>query len=695
MPFFASASGIQINGGNFIDNKAGDINIHTTQLTTGQSSDPLIALEYIAQGTSRQLLGVERNEQQIGAARTRPYDVSHRPQILNASTAPSDNVSHQAMIVHSESIRRPEVSFAGRSQVPHLPSFHSIFSAERNEQQIEAVRSQPYDVSHRLQILDRSQTSYHDDRALFAGPSDVPRLPSFRSVFSQLQPNFHHPIVLRPGSMYTSSAGVTNESYRHPESRAIEYPLTGFTSAGTSHNSHPLPADFGREIINQPIFPWDRAHEPKTSINGGTFIGGNVNHTERHGETGLHVLHRAIAGDAFHDSAERYPQPRCHPETRTEMLGKLWNWTCGNHCFTGNASENEEHVGKKILWLYGPAGAGKSAIAQSLCQKLDAEGCLGGAFFFKRGHPSHGSGNKLFSTLAYQLSRCRPDLKRTTLTLTIIVDGLDECNGQEIQQEILQSIGSFMHDSSLPLRFLITSRPEPHIREIFLGVLNNLHCPLNVNQSFEDVRKYLRDEFSRIHRDHHATMARVPGPWPSPEIINNLVNKSSGYFIYASTVIKFIDDKQFRPTERLAVITGVAEPRFGVPFAALDQLYTQILSEVPARPELLKILTVITTKLSFKVLSVTSIEQLLELEPGDVPLVLRGLHSVVELPKDNNEGIFFHHASFPDFLQDSTRAGIFYFGGCQHHTDLSRHIIKAFSYKYGDPSLNRQGYVAW
>jgi hypothetical protein len=86
--------------------------------------------------------------------------------------------------------------------------------------------------------------------------------------------------------MYTSSAGVTNESYQHPENRAIEYPLTGFTSAGTSHNSHPPPADFGREIINQPIFPWDRAHEPKTSINGGTFIGGNVNHTECHGETG-------------------------------------------------------------------------------------------------------------------------------------------------------------------------------------------------------------------------------------------------------------------------------------------------------------------------------------------------------------------------------------------------------------------------
>jgi hypothetical protein len=72
MPLFDSASGFQITGGNFIDN-AGDINIHTTQLTTGQNSDPLGALESIAQGTNRRLLGVERNERQIGAARTRPY----------------------------------------------------------------------------------------------------------------------------------------------------------------------------------------------------------------------------------------------------------------------------------------------------------------------------------------------------------------------------------------------------------------------------------------------------------------------------------------------------------------------------------------------------------------------------------------------------------------------------------------------
>jgi hypothetical protein len=404
------------------------------------------------------------------------------------------------------------------------------------------------------------------------------------------------------------------------------------------------------------------------------------------------------------------------------MLENLWNWTGGNYAFSNDLGFKSENS-CKITWLYGPAGAGKSAITQSLCQKLEEEGCLSGAFFFKRGHPSRGNGNKLFSTLAYQLS-LYPELKHAISqavesdpsitnrslsiqlqrliiepcqnllgrTLTIIVDGLDECEGQNIQEEILRSIGRVMHGISLPLQFLIASRPEPHIREIFTGSLSRIHYPLNVNQSFEDVRKYLLDEFARIHQQHHATMAMVSYPWPSPEIIKDLVHKSSGYFLYASTIIKFIDDKHFRPTERLAVITGMTEHFFGEPFAALDQLYTQILSEVPAQPQLLKILAVIASKLG---LSAVNIEQLLELEPGDVRLALHGLHSVIIMPEDQRDlRIFTHHASFCDFLQDPTRAGIFYVGGCQHRTDLSRHILKAFSFKYDSPSLNQCGHVS-
>ncbi|KAJ7737215.1 hypothetical protein B0H14DRAFT_497334 [Mycena olivaceomarginata] len=464
-----------------------------------------------------------------------------------------------------------------------------------------------------------------------------------------------------------------------------------------------------------------------------SFIGENVNHVQRHGESGLHILYRATAGEAIHDAADSFPQPKCHPETRKKMLDILWNWSSGTEppkrrIFADESNGlSSDNPSSPILWLNGPAGAGKSAIAQSLCQKLEEEHRLGASFFFKRGHPSRGHAKRLFATIAYQLALHLPDLNGhisqsiendpslvdkslsvqlqrliikpcqqmdSSPSLVIVIDGLDECDDPNIQQHVLWLIGFAFHDQQLPLRFLVTSRPEPDIREMFSGALNGIHCPVNVEQSFQDIRKYLLDEFARIHRDHK-TMVMVPYPWPSQEIIEDLIRKSSGYFIFASTVVRFIDNKNSRPTECLKVITGIQEPDSGSPFAALDLLYTEILSRVPDRHQVqvLKILTVMVG-LSLRP---SRIEQLLELEAGDVRLAFRGLHSVINIPEEpeevDNEFVF-HHASFHDFLQDPARAGSFYVGTPSLQTDLCCHILRAISYMYNDPPMNRQDHVS-
>ncbi|KAJ7794496.1 hypothetical protein B0H14DRAFT_122397 [Mycena olivaceomarginata] len=98
-----------------------------------------------------------------------------------------------------------------------------------------------------------------------------------------------------------------------------------------------------------------------------------MNRIPHHEEPGLYILRRAAASDAFHDSAERYPQPRCHAETRVEILKDLWNWT------------SETDPSSTVLWLHGPAGAGKSAIAQSFCQNLAEKRSARGQFFLQKG----------------------------------------------------------------------------------------------------------------------------------------------------------------------------------------------------------------------------------------------------------------------------------------------------------------------
>ncbi|KAJ7882699.1 hypothetical protein B0H13DRAFT_1629357, partial [Mycena leptocephala] len=414
----------------------------------------------------------------------------------------------------------------------------------------------------------------------------------------------------------------------------------------------------------------------------------------------LHILHRAIAGDAFYDSAERFPQPRCHPETRKKLLDVLWNWACDEH--------DKRH--SSILWLHGPAGSGKSAIAQSFCQRLRDGGRLGGSFFFKRGHSSRGNAKKLFPTIAYQLALL-PELKslisqriendpaivdrslsdqlqelivepcqNSSLAqpVSVVIDGLDECDGEEIQQEVLRSIGNAVHQEDFPILFFIASRPECHIRETFAEPgLHGIHQSLNINQSFRDVRRYLLDEFDRIYREHQ-TMVAVPFPWPPSEIVQELIKRSSGYFIYASTVIKFIDDKRFRPGDRLDVVMGIENSISGSPFGALDQIYHQILSAVPLdfRPKLIEILTFISSKIA---LDYSYTEHLLDLKSGDLRLILRDLASVVHLL---TEGclpcVMVHHASFLDFLHDPARSGPFYIGSSQCFK-LTYRILEALS----------------
>ncbi|KAJ7290510.1 hypothetical protein C8J57DRAFT_1114502 [Mycena rebaudengoi] len=461
-----------------------------------------------------------------------------------------------------------------------------------------------------------------------------------------------------------------------------------------------------------------RNGEPSMTINGGTFVGGNINNVHRSAEGGIHILHRAVALQAMHDSADNLPQPRCHPETREEMLKKLWKWS------TKSEWSDRFSEGLPVLWLHGPAGAGKSALMRTLAERLEQAGRLGGSFFFKRGHATRGNAEMLFATLAYQLALNLATLKTPISQIvedspylvaksihvqlqklivepcrsldmsqapTIIIDGLDECGNPHVQQDVLRAIGNAIREHSPPLRFLIASRPEPHIWEMFQGSsFKGLHNSFNVEQSFADVEKYFRDEFTRIHREHHQTMADVSRPWPSDDVIARHVRKSSGYFIYAKIVINFVDDKNFRPTERLEHLWECSHSES--PFGALDQLYMQILSTAPARSRLLPILRAMAF-FRFKIRT-SAIEELLELNPGDVQLTLRGLHSVLAIPEhedDTWEPIRVHHASFDDFLNDPKRAGEFYVGDLQHRVDLSRRLFVALSHMCTHPPINRTG----
>jgi len=403
-----------------------------------------------------------------------------------------------------------------------------------------------------------------------------------------------------------------------------------------------------------------------------------------------------VSLSAIHDSSERYPPPRCHPETRTLVRTLIICWIQDPNptCF--------------VLWLYGPAGAGKSAILQSLAEECcSLEGRFAGSFFFSRGKPGRNQGHFLFSTIAYQLALNLPYLRtpidnamqaNPTLytksmmvqmrsliidsfrklssgighTPTVIIDGLDECDSHETQKLILEIIYDAVAIEKISLRFLIASLPEAHIREAFdRPTLRSITKRVVLDESFgpnQDIEKYLRDGFESIYDQNSTLMEQVVQPWPGTGILDLLVQTASGQFIYASTVLKFVGAEFYNPLSQLDI---VLEPSAldRTPFSDLDHLYSQILSTYPI-PE--KLISVLGTILALHCPQPPGvIEDLLGMKVGEVGLVLRGLHSLIRFPhipdenytrstefgKDN--GIRLLHASFEDYLVDKNRSGPF------------------------------------
>ncbi|KAF8968351.1 hypothetical protein BDZ97DRAFT_430369 [Flammula alnicola] len=470
-------------------------------------------------------------------------------------------------------------------------------------------------------------------------------------------------------------------------------------------------------------------------INGGQFINttnGKVVEI-RGSENGLDALYQRSAFGALLDSNERFDPPKCDSDTRIAILQTMIDWIMG-----GDEASS-------ILWLHGSAGSGKSALAQSIAEKCRREEELAATFFFSRNAltSSRSDGNMLIATLAYQLTltfpRTHPHIKkciqkdlsifdRTIDTQMenlitkpikkirrsfryrlervfshphhprlIVIDGLDECSDPRIQCEILKVVGKATRELKLPYRFLVASRPESHICNIFdhdpilagAGVTRiDLVNDLNTDN---DIRIFLRSEFKKIVSTH-PLQGHIPSLWPTEAEIEKLVCRSSGQFIYASTIIKYIQSPKHRPTDRLQIILGLSPtPANDTPYAALDALYTHIFLSVDDSRRVKQIFSVLVIPRTpedglgnFN--TPEMIDKLLFLQPGDVKLILTDLLSIVGLG-NNNSPIELHHASLSDFLLDPLRSGELFVDLGMAHEQLARGYMKLLQ----DTSFTRDG----
>ena len=396
----------------------------------------------------------------------------------------------------------------------------------------------------------------------------------------------------------------------------------------------------------------------------------------------------------------------CMKGTRRDVLLQLENWL------------NDE-LDKRVFWLNGLAGTGKSTIAQTFAETTFADGMLGASFFCSRDYDDRSNLRTIFPTLAFQLARryprfreqllpvlmANPDVGRETLcsqmeklivqpfeetqiSTLIIIDALDECRDEEPASALLSVLSRYL-DKIPFVKFFITGRPEPRIRSGFRLKLLRPHTDVlrlhEVNRALvdSDVRLFFKIQLAEIAKNR--SDCDILEGWPSSVDLDTLCAKAAGLFIYASTVVKFIASKHHQPPKRLAVITALPQSTVEEGRAGIDQLYVEVLQqaflEVQADDgdlysnfrSVVGAVVLISNPLSVSALS----DLLGEL---DVSTSLRSLHSLLIIPTNKLDPTPIHvlHKSFPDFLTDPQRCtdNRFFINPPIHHRDVALSCLR-------------------
>ena len=372
----------------------------------------------------------------------------------------------------------------------------------------------------------------------------------------------------------------------------------------------------------------------------------------------------------------------CLKGTRGAVLDEIEIWT-------RNFSE------PAVYWLNGLAGTGKTTIAQTIAERTFADGRLGASFFCSRDFEDRSNLRFIFPTLAVQLARkyidfrslfvplVRSDpgiaheslfnqmhklifqpLKEANISTVVIIDALDECKDEEPASVILSVLGQFA--SKIPMvKFLVTGRPEPRIREGFrlplLAEVTNVFVLHEVerDQVWNDIRLFFGHKFSELVRRR-----RGLDDWPTEEHLDLLCKRAAGLFVYAVATVKFIDKQSCNPRRQLDLLlqspentTHEGKTKFK-PNTTLDSLYTSILQEAfgdddDLHPKVQLVLGAMI--LASNPLSPSTIAKLLGLDPEDVFPLLSSVQSLLILQEDIDCPVRPFHKSFPDFITDPDR----------------------------------------
>ncbi|TEB30625.1 hypothetical protein FA13DRAFT_1792210 [Coprinellus micaceus] len=366
--------------------------------------------------------------------------------------------------------------------------------------------------------------------------------------------------------------------------------------------------------LNLPGLPPNSS--PSLFANANNFHLQNLNYYQvsspSRSETGWKLLLEHTTPSALYDSRARFDPPKVDKHTRVEVMERLTTWI-----------EDRESP-TRLLCMTGAAGAGKSALQQTIAERYAESGALAASFFFSCSDPSRNNVSAIVPSIAYQLGLRHPYLRQwigeavdddhlvfskslrtqmdalvvrpvehfraqmgpakfSSLPYLITIDALDECLDDQHQADLLSVIHTSLLRDNMPFRIFLASRPELTIRTALESYPQGFVYHLRLSDDFDatdDIRKALWRRLREIGARSSDPLARSP-LWPTHDDVESLVIASSGQFVYAATVIRYVSDRRGSPVKRLQM---VLEGRHGEApanerlFAELDLLYMSILS---------------------------------------------------------------------------------------------------------------------
>ena len=251
------------------------------------------------------------------------------------------------------------------------------------------------------------------------------------------------------------------------------------------------------------------------------------------------------------DRVIQYHSGKYLEETRLLIFEKIRLW------LDDLTSEN------RVMVISGDAGMGKSVIAAVVCQRMQHSGRLSGSHFCQHNKERYRNPKVMLQSLACQLCGVLPEYKSELVkklsrnlgvdmnnlevqelfeflfeeplcsvgdpgrNLLLVIDGLDESEYKG-RNDLLDVVANYFCKLPVWFRFLVTTRPEVNIADR-LKKFNPIQLEQDDEENVKDIRLF-----------HEKQLSSVIQSGSEDGVIDALVRKAEGHFLYAYLMVDFI-----------------------------------------------------------------------------------------------------------------------------------------------------------